>query len=94
MYTNLFLQVLYSTLSMGLHDSFLPSFCIFPELEQKLWNTGQHFKHFKTAPLTSPSSPSKTDTHFLRCKQFDQVSFYVNSDWCQFHLCVIQLNIS
>lgn len=28
---NLFLQVLYSTLRMGLHDSFLPSFCIFPE---------------------------------------------------------------
>ena len=26
----LFLEVLYSTLRIGLHDSFLPSFCIFP----------------------------------------------------------------
>lgn len=41
--THLFLEVLYSTLSMGLHDSFLPSFCIFPELEEiaKEWTTFQ-----------------------------------------------------
>lgn len=46
MCTNLFLQVLYSTLSIGLHDSFLPSFCIFPELEKivKYWTTFQTFQ--------------------------------------------------
>lgn len=36
--TNLLLQVLYSTFRMGLHDSFLPSFCIFPEKRQKRTN--------------------------------------------------------
>lgn len=34
-HTHLFLQVLYSTLRIGLHDSFLASFCIFPASEEK-----------------------------------------------------------
>ena len=32
----LFLEVLYSTLRIGLHDSFLPSFCIFPAFKTKI----------------------------------------------------------